>query len=98
MGSFQTFFTPLGPSPHYFWIVLTLSMMMMITYACYQLYKDLSQRAYLNILLLSKAVSSFTYLVLLFCDQRAFGYLIGFLVDGLIFLSLLFMEKKMKVE
>jgi len=89
LSNFQTFFTKIEISQHRFWVVLTFSMMMMVTYAAYMAYAYPNNKAYKQVLLLSKFVSSALFFVLLFVEQPAFAYLLGFLVDGSIFLSLI---------
>lgn len=94
LGSFQTVFTSLKASTDRFWVVLTFSMMMMISYASFMISQGKHVQAFVSILLLSKFCSSATYLILLFTEQMAFAYFVGFVTDGVIFLSILLLRQK----
>jgi|APSaa5957512535_1039671.scaffolds.fasta_scaffold97093_2 hypothetical protein len=95
LGSMQSYFTPLDPIKHRFWLILCFSMMMMVAYASHEASKDFND-SMIRILILSKAISSLSYFVMLFLDQAAFGYLLGFIVDGSICLSIIYMYRQLK--
>lgn len=94
LGGFQSAFGPLPEEGHRLWLTLAFSMMMMISYASWLVSKNKYVRPLLGILLLSKFVSAGTYLVFLFVQEMAFGYFLGFLVDGAIFLSIFIVWRK----
>ena len=68
---------------------------MMVAYASHEASKDFND-SMIRILILSKAISSLSYFVMLFLDQAAFGYLLGFIVDGSICLSIIYMYRQLK--
>lgn len=98
LGSFQSILAPLEPSPQRFWVVLTVSMMVMITVLSYRVFKNPGDTVSLSILILSKATSSTLYFLLLIFEARAFPYLVGFIVDGVICLSFLYVKKNTQKE
>jgi hypothetical protein len=72
-----------------FWRVLGVSMMAMLTWACFAIARDVRQRHWLvSIILLSKACSTGSYL-LLFAVDHYLAYLVGALTDGPIFVATL---------
>jgi hypothetical protein len=69
-----------------FWRVLSVSMMAMLTWACWKIVQDVRRYSHLTpIILLSKFCSTSLYLVL-FASDHYLAYLIGALTDGPIFL------------
>lgn len=69
-----------------FWRVLGVSMMAMLTWACWKVFQDVRQHSHLTpIILLSKFCSTSLYLVL-FASDHYLAYLVGALTDGPIFL------------
>ncbi len=82
---------PLYPLPQdgmegAFWRVLAVSMMAMLTWACWKIYRDVRLHADLTpIVLVSKCCSTSMYLAL-FASHHYLAYLVGALTDGPIFL------------
>lgn len=69
-----------------FWRVLSVSMMAMLTWACWKIYVDVRQYSHLTpVILISKCCSTSLYLAL-FLSDHYLAYLVGVLTDGPIFL------------
>jgi hypothetical protein len=69
-----------------FWLTLGLSMMAMITYICWAIYRDVRRNCrWATILLLSKFCSSVFYLGFFVADGHL-AYLVGFLTDSPLFI------------
>lgn len=79
--------SPLSGSNEYFWLVLVLSLMGILTYlslrAQANIYRNID---YVLIILIAKFISTFGYVFALLFAQHAFAYLAGAVTDGLIFL------------
>lgn len=69
-----------------FWRVLSVSMMVMLTWASVQVYRDVRGRLFVvQVILFSKACSTLCYLGF-FLTHGAFAYLVGVITDGPIFM------------
>lgn len=84
-------FTPTLPllpySQERLWVVMAFSLCLTLTFICYSAQDDLKRRRDLvQFLLISKAFSALFFLLFLFLDRMALGYLIGTIVDGGIFI------------
>lgn len=79
---------PLMPlSSEKFWLTLTGSMMLMLVVLCaYAAVDPVRFRAMVVVILCSKLFSSAQYLYYFLKEKRYFGYLVGLLTDGPLFL------------
>jgi len=69
-----------------FWRILAVSMMCMLTWSCRRIYSDPGKnRSWVTLVLISKLVSSFLYLVF-FLFTFQVPYLVGWITDGALFL------------
>ncbi len=70
-----------------FWLVLACSLLVSLSYACLVAQaKPLRNTGYANIVILAKFVSAAGFTAMLFVDSMQFYYLVGAVVDGLIFI------------
>ena len=83
---------PLMPlSTEKFWLTLTGSMMLMLVVLCtYAAADPVRYSAMVVVILFSKAFSSCQYFYYFHKEKRYFGYLVGLLTDGPLFLITLF--------
>lgn len=71
----------------YFWLVLAVSLLVVLSYACF-----LTQRSpvrnggYARLVILAKFITAAGFAALLYLDGRQFYYLVGAVIDGLIFI------------
>ncbi|MBI2567718.1 MAG: hypothetical protein HYV63_11865 [Candidatus Schekmanbacteria bacterium] len=69
----------------HFWMVLVLSLMATLSVLCYSIYRNPKRNhVFIVPVLISKALSTLGFLAALLIGRIAFGYLLGFLVDGTI--------------
>lgn len=79
---------PLGEVPFDLWWVLTLSLMAVLIYITFQAQRDwLRYFQFVSIILLTKFVSLVGFLALIFLTPPHFFYLVGAVVEALLFLT-----------
>jgi hypothetical protein len=72
-----------------FWLVLAVGFVATITYLCFLTQRNLIRHiGYLRPVIFSKFVTTVGFLVCLFASEAQFFYLIGAVIDGLLFLVL----------
>jgi drug/metabolite transporter (DMT)-like permease len=69
------------PAPNRFWLVLSLSMMVMLSFVSWKSSKDPSNKTLIDVHLLSKITSTTTFLLCFALEQHLWGYLVGAAVD-----------------
>jgi hypothetical protein len=78
---------PLILGQEHFWLVLAIAYLSALTYICFIAQNDfLRNMDYMVIVIFSKLVSAIGFTVCFFRFDYRFFYLVGILVDGLIFL------------
>lgn len=91
-------FPVLHLEPQRMWLVLTLSLMVTITYLCWRVQRDVTQaKILIPLLLVAKFTSSLFFLFFFIYHLRAFAYLAGLVVDGTIFIVTYMMYKRATV-
>ncbi len=79
----------------YFWLSLAGSLMMTLSYLCYQAVKISLNHVAIQAVLVAKLASS-VFFVMAACRTTNSAYLIGAIVDMSIFLAILFCYKKVR--
>lgn len=78
--------TPLEASSEKFWLVLAISLMAILILSAVKAQIDIVKNIfYVKIIITAKFVSTIGFLIALIFVQRAFAYLAGAIIDGLIF-------------
>lgn len=72
-------------APNRFWVVLTLSMMLMLSFLSWQSSRRPQERAFVHCHLLSKAVSVTAFLVSYALEPAVWGHIVGAVTDGAVF-------------
>ncbi len=90
-GSFFPFTAPIAGSERSFWLALTGSYMAMVSYLSFALARNPLSAAAWNCLLLAKGMSSILFLAFAVADRNLI-FLGGALVDGPIFLHILYLR------
>lgn len=86
---------PIANSAERFWMGLTISLMLTLIILCFGAALDLKQRMnWVPLLLISKFVSTVSFLAYFLTSQTSLAYLIGALTDGFIFLLTAFVYTK----
>ena len=98
------FIAPFGPFsgfilPHfdYFWLALAGSMMMTVSYLCYEVYKNPFNTTALRGVLIAKGASSLFFVASALRAHQTI-YLLGTTIDGLIFLAILLAYQNLKKD
>jgi len=79
--------TVLLPGNERFWVVLSVSMLATLTYICFVTQHDfLRNMDYAKAIIVSKLVSTLGFIFCFAALEQRFIYLVGALVDGMIFL------------
>lgn len=99
--NFLVYFSPFNgfilPHFEYFWIALAGSMMMTVSYLCYEAYKNPLNTTAIRGVLIAKAASSLFFVASALRAHQSI-YLLGTVVDGLIFLAILFAYQNLKSD
>ncbi|HBF12931.1 MAG TPA: hypothetical protein DDW49_06030 [Deltaproteobacteria bacterium] len=83
----------------FFWLTLTLSLMVVLIFLCYWAQKDIRRNIDFVIpFLISKFVSTFFFFVFYFKQGYSLAYLVGVISDGSMFLITFYFYKKVKWE
>jgi O-antigen/teichoic acid export membrane protein len=85
-------------APNRFWVVLTLSMMMMLSYLSWQSSKRPAEKAFVHCHLLSKFVSVTGFLVSFALDPATWGHIVGAVTDAAVFVTVLFFYLRSRPE
>lgn len=76
---------PIEPSAERFWLVITISLMVVLIISAIKAQLDIIKNInYVKIIIVSKLVSTLGFLIVLIFFQHSFAYLAGAVVDGLI--------------
>lgn len=82
---------PIKLGQEHFWLVLAIAYLSSLTYICFIAQNDfLRNMDYMGIVIFSKLVSTIGFAICFFKFDYRFFYLVGLLIDGLIFLLTLF--------
>ena len=97
--NFLALFGPLNgsitPNLEYFWLALAGSMMMTVSYLCYEAYKNPFNTTAIRGVLIAKGASSLFFVASALRTHQTI-YLLGTTIDGLIFLVILFSYMSMR--
>ena len=81
----------------YFWLALAGSMMMTVSYLCYEAYKNPLNTTAIRGILIAKGASSLFFVASALRAHQAI-YLLGAVMDGLIFLAILLAYQNVKSD
>jgi hypothetical protein len=90
---------PIAYSSERFWMVLTTSLMLTLVMLCFGAALDIKQRMnWVPLLLVSKFVSTISFLAYFLTGHTSLAYVIGALTDGFVFLLTVFVYTKANRE
>jgi hypothetical protein len=85
-------------APNRFWVVLTLSMMLMLSYLAWQSSRRPEEKAFVHCHLLSKAVSVTGFVVSFALDAAVWGHIVGAVTDAAVFGTVAFFYLRAQSE
>lgn len=85
-------------APNRFWVVLTLSMMLMLSFLSWQSSRRPSETAFVQCHLLSKFVSVSGFLISFALEPAVMGHIVGAITDGAVFLTVAYFYLRARPE
>lgn len=85
-------------APNRFWVVLTLSMMLMLSFLSWQSSRKPNDAAFVHCHLLSKAVSVTGFLISYALEPAVWGHIVGAVTDGAVFITVGFFYLRAQSE
>lgn len=82
-----------------FWNIMAVSLLVVLTYVAYVAQSDIRQNlGYVKIIIISKLVTSVGFLLTLVFGEAYFGYLVGLVIDFILFIITLFYYHRTEIS